>query len=141
MDIKLFEPEDMKSGRKGGGKKGGGDKYVKYKKGIAPHLDFLRQGIYESKDGQIRVSVEDIAKALGMTGRHETSIYWGLKYVLFGEGMVVTTGQTKGGAPVLIIREKKDGEVLPESLAKHLTEAGGAGSGEAEKAGEAGETV
>lgn len=119
MDIKLFEPEDMKTGR-GGGKKGSGEKYAKYKNAIAPHIGFLREGIGSAKDGSIRVRVADLSKAMGMTGKHETSIYWGLKYTLFAEGLVVTTGQTKDNEPVLIIREKKEGDVLPASLTKHL---------------------
>ncbi len=119
MDIKLFEPEDMKTGR-GGGKKGTGEKYSKYKNAIAPHVSFLRDGIAAAKDGNIRVRVTDLAKAMGMIGKHETSIYWGLKYVLFGEGLVVTTGQTKDNEPVLIIRERKEGDKLPDSLTKHL---------------------
>jgi hypothetical protein len=134
MDIKLFEPEDMKTGR-GGGKKGSGVKYAKYGNAIAPHLGFLRDGIANAKDGSVRVKVEDLAKAMGMTGKHETSIYWGLKYVLFGEGLVVTTGQTKANEPVLVIREKKEGDILPASLTKHMaTETGktAAGTGEEE---------
>ncbi len=119
MDIKLFEPEDMKTGR-GGGKRGGGEKYAKYKVAIAPHIAFLKEGIAGSKDGQIRVKTADLSKAMGMAGKHETSIYWGLKYTLFGEGIVVTTGQTKDGEPVLIMREKKEGETLPSSLMKHM---------------------
>jgi hypothetical protein len=128
MDIKLFEPEDMKTGR-GGGKKGSGEKYSKYRSAIAPHVAFLRDGIEGSKDGNVRVKVEDLAKAMGMTGKHETSIYWGLKYVLFGEGLVVTTGQTKANEPVLVIRKKKEGDKLPDSLTKHLDVESGTGKG------------
>lgn len=119
MDITLFEPEDMKTGR-GGGKKGSGERYVKYKNAIAPHVAFLKENIAGSKDRSIRVKVDDLAKSMGMTGKHETSIYWGLKYVLFGEGIVVTTGQTKDGDAVLLMREKTDGDKLPDSLTKHL---------------------
>lgn len=129
MDIKLFEPEDMKTGR-GGGKKGTGERYSKYKNAIAPHVGFLRDGITGSKDGSIRVRVSDLSKAMGMTGKHETSIYWGLKYTLFAEGIVVTTGQTKDNEPVLIMRERREGDVLPASLTKHL--GGETGVGEAE---------
>lgn len=128
MEIKLFEPEDMKTGR-GGGKRGGGEKYAKYKTAIAPHIQFLKDGIAGSKDGTIRVKVEDLAKAMGMGGKHETSIYWGLKYTLFGEGLVVTTGQTKDNEPVLIMREKKEGDTLPASLVKHMTAPAGTGGG------------
>ena len=140
MDIKLFEPEDMKTGR-GGGKKGTGEKYAKYRSAIAPHVAFLKEGIAAAKDGSIRVRVVDLAKAMGMTGKHETSIYWGLKYVLFTEELVVTTGQTKDNEPVLIVREKKEGDVLPASLTKHLSGAGtGTGAGAGETEAEAGET-
>ena len=127
MDIKLFEPEDMKTGR-GGGKKGSGEKYAKYRSAVAPHVAFLKEGIAAAKDGSIRVRVADLAKAIGMTGKHETSIYWGLKYVLFAEDLVVTTGQTKDNEPVLIIREKKEGDILPASLTKHMTAGAGAGA-------------
>jgi hypothetical protein len=128
MDIKLFEPEDMKTGR-GGGKKGSGERYSKYKNAVGPHVAFLKEGISGAKDGSIRVRVADLSKAMGMTGKHETSIYWGLKYTLFAEGIVVTTGQTKDNEPVLIMREKKEGDVLPASLTKHL----GAETGAAEQ--------
>ena len=127
MDIKLFEPEDMKTGR-GGGKKGSGEKYAKYRSAVAPHIGFLKEGIAGAKDGSIRVRVTDLAKAMGMTGKHETSIYWGLKYVLFAEDLVVTTGQTKDNEPVLIIREKKEGDILPASLTKHMGAGAGAGA-------------
>jgi hypothetical protein len=133
MDIKLFEPEDMKTGR-GGGKKGTGEKYAKYRNAIAPHVAFLKEGIAAAKDGSIRVRVADLAKAMGMVGKHETSIYWGLKYVLFAEDLVVTTGQTKDNEPVLIVREKKEGDVLPASLTKHM----GSGSAAETDAAESG---
>jgi hypothetical protein len=109
----------MKTGR-GGGKKGTGERYSKYKNAVGPHVSFLKDGIAAAKDGSIRVRVADLSKAMGMTGKHETSIYWGLKYTLFAEGIVVTTGQTKDNEPVLIMREKKEGDVLPASLTKHL---------------------
>ena len=134
MEIKLFDAEDMKTGR-GGGKKGTGEKYAKYRSAVAPHVQFLKNGIAAAKDGSIRVKVTDLAKAMGMTGKHETSIYWGLKYTLFAEDIVVTTGQTKDNEPVLIMREKKEGDILPASLTKHLGGAVGsevAGEGEVE---------
>ena len=131
MDIKLFDASEMKTGR-GGGKRGTGEKYAKYKTAIAPHVEFLKNAIEDSADGTIRVAVTDLAKSMGMTGRHETSIYWGLKYVLFHEGIVVTTGQTKDGSPVLIMRNKVEGDVLPESLTRSPGEKKSAA---AEKAG------
>lgn len=122
INIPLFEVEDMKTGR-GGGKRGTGQKYAKYGSAIEPTVPFLEESIDASKDGTIRVKVSDIAKQMGMTGKHETSIYWGLKFTLFQKGLVVTTGQTKAGDPVLVIRRKKEGDALPASLAKHLAAA------------------
>lgn len=134
MELQLFEPEDMKTGR-GGGKRGTGERYTKYTSAIGPHVTWLREQITGSKDGTIRVKVADLAKAIGMTGKHETSIYWGLKYALFQNGVVVATGKTKDDSPVLVMREKKEGDTLPASLVKAL---GGAGKGVVETA--AGET-
>lgn len=136
ISIPLFDVEDMKTGR-GGGKRGTGQKYAKYASAIEPTVGFLKESIAGSKDGSIRVKVADIAKQMGMTGKHETSIYWGLKFSLFQKGIVVTTGQTKDGSPVLVMRERKDGDTLPASLAKHL---GTAAAGEAAEEAAAGES-
>lgn len=117
MTIPLIEANEIITGR-GGKKKGYGIKYAKYKNAIVPHVEFLKDEVAKSKDGNIRILVTDLAKILNMTGKHETSIYWGLKYTLFSEGLVVTTGQTKNNEPVLIMREKKYDDVLPASLTK-----------------------
>lgn len=119
MELQLFEPEDMKTGR-GGGKRGTGERYTKYTSAIGPHVEWVKAQIAASKDGTIRVKVADLAKAIGMTGKHETSIYWGLKYALFGQGIVVATGKTKADEAVLVMREKKEGDTLPASLVKAL---------------------
>lgn len=117
MTIPLIAANEVITGR-GRGRKETGERYSKYKNAIAPHIEFLQDEVAKSNDGSIRVLVTDIAKTLNMTGKHETSIYWGLKYVLFTEGLVVTTGQTKSNEAVLIIRERKEGDVLPTSLTK-----------------------
>lgn len=46
------------------------------------------------------------------TGKHETSIYWGVKYVLFPEGIVVTSGQLKTNEHILIMRNRQDSDIL-----------------------------
>lgn len=53
-----------------------------------------------------------MAKAMGITAS-ENSIYWGLKYVLFYEGIVVSTGQTKDKQSALLMRNKLESDVLP----------------------------
>ena len=128
IEIPLVDVGDVKTGR-GGGKRGTGQKYAKYGAAAEPLVGFFKDSIAASADGTIRVKIADLQSQMGMTGKHETSIYWGLKFTLFQKGIVVTTGQTKGGDPVLIMREKKEGDVLPASLAKHLS--GAAESGKA----------
>lgn len=138
MEIPLFSAEDMKTGR-GGGKRGTGKRYGKYADAIRPHVAFLKEGIENAPDGHIRVRVSDLAKTIGMTGKHETSIYWGLKYTLFGEGIVVTTGQTKANEPVLVMRARVEGDKLPDSLTKAAeAEKTGVKAGEVEEEAETG---
>ena len=147
MDIPLFSVEDMKSGR-GGGKRGSGQKYSKYIDVLAPHVAGLIEAIQNSphvnaaKQKFIAIKVDEIRK-LGVTGKHETSVYWGTKYALFGDpekfvdgvGIVVTTGQTKGGDPLLVMRMRTAADKLPPSLVKNLGGEVAAGKDAAEKAG------
>ena len=119
ISIPLIDIDDVKSGR-GGGKRGGGKKYAKYDTSVEALMPWIKESLAGTKDGLIRVRVEDIGKNMGLTGRHETSVYWGLKFVLFQRGYVVTTGKSKADEPLLLIREKKEGDKLPDSLAKYL---------------------
>lgn len=124
IDIPLVEVEDVKTGR-GGGRRGTGQKYAKYADALSPLIEFFDKAIAASKDGTIRMKNADLARQMGMS-KHETSIYWGVKFQLFQKGIFVTTGQTKvGEEPILIMRKKKEGDVLPASLAKHLSGAEG----------------
>ena len=142
MEIPLFSVEDMKSGR-GGGRRGTGRRYGKYEDALRPHVAGLVEAIKASKNLNaakqqfIAVKVEDIAKQIGMGGKHETSIYWGTKSVLFGDpekfedgsGIVVTTGQTKAGEPLLVMRMRTAADKLPPSLVKNMAKAGAGGAG------------
>ena len=144
MEIPLFSVEDMKSGR-GGGRRGTGRRYGKYEDALRPHVAGLVEAIKASKNLNaakqqfIAVKVEDIAKQIGMGGKHETSIYWGTKSVLFGdpekfvegEGIVVTTGQTKAGEPLLVMRLRTAADKLPPSLVKNMAKGGTGGAAEA----------
>lgn len=79
-------------------------------------IEFLRASIENASDGKIRITIEDFKKDTKMdigTGETYTSIYWRIKYALFAEGFVVTTGQTIKGDPVLVMRFKKPGDILP----------------------------
>jgi len=48
--------------------------------------------------------------------KNPTSLYWGLKYVLFNEGIVVDTGTHKSGDKLLIMRLGTENDVLPLAL-------------------------
>lgn len=117
MPIQLVEAEAMKVGRGGGGK-AKGEKYAKYRLTIKKIVPFLKENI--EKTETIRVKTDDIKKEMGgeFAKRHATSIYWGLKYALFHEGIWVTTGKHTDGSDVLVMRDATPEDKLPESLTK-----------------------
>lgn len=121
MVIEIVEAEQVRSGRGGKTK---GEKYGKYAIAIQKHIPYILDQIKESKDGKIRIKTEAMGKEMGgeFIKKNPTSIYWGLRYVLFQEGIVVETGtlaETDGGK-VLIMRLADTNDRLPPSLAKYL---------------------
>lgn len=98
-------------------------RYGKYVDAISPHVEWLKNSITNAKDGVIRVKTTDIVKEMGreFARKNPKSIYWGLKYVLFHEGIVVDTGYYKtGDDDMLVMRLSKEDDKLPPSLAKYL---------------------
>jgi hypothetical protein len=120
MAIPLVEAEEVRTGRGGGKTKG--EKYGKYAVAIQKHVEWIKEAVGQSKDGTIRVKAADFAKEMGpdFAKRNPTSIYWGLKYVLFNEGIVVDTGTHKSGDKLLIMRLGTEEDKLPPSLSKYL---------------------
>lgn len=118
MSIELIDAEEV-IGRRGRTK---GDKYGKYAEAIKSHIDWIREKIEESKDGHIRAKAKDIAKEMGQdfVGRDERSIYNGLRYVLFNEGIVVELGTHTDGDKLLIMRLATEEDRLPQHLSKYL---------------------
>lgn len=120
ISIPLVEADEVKSGRAGGKTKG--EKYAKY--GIAIHkaVPWIKENITNSKDGLVRVRTNDIKKEMGgeFLRKNDSSIYWGLKYVLFQEGIVVETGTHTSGEKLLLMRNASDDDELPPSLRKYL---------------------
>jgi hypothetical protein len=137
MELKLFEAEAVVS-RKHGGKKSGA-RYGNYTKAIKPHLAWLNEQIDAAKDGTIRVKLADFAAATGFKmqkvvdgkvvensgGLNPTSLGWGFKYSLFHSGITYNMGKVEDGQPVMIMRKKVDGDVLPASLQDKKAAAGG----------------
>lgn len=117
MTIEILAAEDVKSGRTG--TRTHGEKYSKYTVAIKPMVDRFKDEIAKSTDAKIRVRIGDLKQELGLT-KNETSVYWGLKYSLFKEGIVVETGTHKDGSKVLVMRTKTDTDMLPASLAKYM---------------------
>ena len=128
MNLKLYESDDIVS-RKHGGKKSGA-RYGNYAKAIKQHLDWLFGEIDKSKDVAIRIKLADFAAATGFkmqkvtegkvvegsSGLNPTSLGWGFKYVLYHAGIMYNAGKVEDGQPVMIMRRKVEGDVLPASL-------------------------
>ncbi len=119
MAIELVEATEVRTGRGGKTK---GEKYGKYAIAIQKHIPWIKEQIASNKDGIIRVKATDMGKEMGgeFAKKNGTSIYWGLKYVLFQEGIVVDTGTHKTGDKLLIMRLGKEDDRLPPSLSKYL---------------------
>ena len=140
MNLKLFEAEDVVSRRHGGKKSGA--RYANYSKAIQPHLDWLNEQIEKSPDKTIRIKLEDFAKATGFKmqkvtegkvvegsgGLNPTSLGWGFKYSLYHAGITYNMGKVEDGQPVMIMRKKVDGDVLPASLQDKKVGLAGAGA-------------
>lgn len=119
MDIELVEAANVRSGRGGRTK---GEKYGKYAIAIAKSIPWIKQEIEKSKEKSIFVKSGEIGKEMGgeFAKKNTTSIYWGLKYILFQEGIVVETGTHRTGEKLLIMRFADNDDRLPPSLSKYL---------------------
>ncbi len=119
MAIELVEATEVRTGRGGKTK---GEKYGKYAVAIQKSIPWIKEQIAANKDGIIRIKATDMGKEMGgeFIKKNATSIYWGLKYVLFQEGIVVDTGTHKTGDKLLIMRLGKEDDRLPPSLSKYL---------------------
>lgn len=83
-------------------------------------LDFIKKSL--DTEDSIVVRTYDIAENLGKTfvKKDRSSIYWGLKYVLFNEGIVCEERVHKSDigrmGKLLYMRKKRLGDSLPPSL-------------------------
>jgi hypothetical protein len=119
MAVPLVSIEEVQTGRGGKTK---GEKYGKYAQAVAKDVAWLKEQIVESPDKKIRLKVRDMANAMGgdFSKKSDTAIYWGLKFVLFHEGVVVDTGTAKDKSKLLVMRTATPEDELPPSLAKVL---------------------
>lgn len=119
MAVPLVSVDEVQTGRGGKTK---GEKYGKYAQAIAKDVAWLKDQVDTSPDKKIRLKVRDIAKEMGpeFDKKSDTAIYWGLKFVLFHEGMVVDTGTAKDKSKLLVMRMATAEDKLPPSLSKVL---------------------
>lgn len=110
MSIELVNVSDIRIGNSG---RPTGEKYSKYKTVLKKHIPWFKENIEESKDGYIRTKIEDIAKEMEMSSKHDVSIFLGVRYILFNHGIWVEKGQTKAGEGILKMRFKLPGDKLP----------------------------
>lgn len=120
MALQAIEPEEVRVGRKGGKTKG--EKYGKYAQAVAKLVPTIEESIGKSPDGSVRFKTADVAKEMGaeFAKKNTTSIYWGLKFVLFHNGIVVDTGTHKSGEKLLVMRKATPEDKLPPSLSKYI---------------------
>lgn len=86
--------------------------YSAYTTAINEHIEWIMDSIKYSKDGYIRVMVNDFTKELGpnFIGRHYTSIFTGLRHALFDEGIIIDIGKHMNGDDIFIMRFINNGD-------------------------------
>jgi hypothetical protein len=99
-----------------------GHKYGRYAQAIGSEIQWLKDSIKKSDDGKIRIKIRDIAKSMGpeFEKKKDKAIYWGTRFVLFHEGIVVSPAKNTENKELLIMRMATSEDVLPQSLAKFL---------------------
>ncbi len=99
-----------------------GRKYGRYAQAIGGEVQWIKDAIEESSDGKIRLKIRDVAKSMGpeFEKKQNKAIYWGTRFILFHEGIVVTIAKGKDGEELLIMGMATPEDTLPPSLAKFL---------------------
>lgn len=87
-------------------------KYSRYSDILGKHVEWIIENIENSKDGNIRIRANDLIKEMGpnFVGRHYTSIFTGLRYSLFNEGIIIDVGKHIDGDDIFTMRFANDGD-------------------------------
>lgn len=90
-------------------------KYSKYE--ISEKLlDDIKRQINESKDKITRISAASFARDIGLLGKNDNILYWGLQYTLFYKGIrLIKTEPVKDGCRFFVMRERISSDILPGS--------------------------
>ncbi len=80
-----------------------------FEKVIKPYIPQIKEDIAKSSDDKARYKIEDVIKMMGpIFGTVSYSdIYWGLKFILYGEDIIVDSGKAKDDSKLLIFQLKK----------------------------------
>lgn len=103
-------PEDVKRG------------YTKYCDALQKIVPRIDKDISRSPNKEVIIKVKDLTKKMGKEFEklHPTSIYWGVKYNMFQEGIIVSTKKTKEGELALVMRHKTEIDLLPATLIRYV---------------------
>lgn len=120
-DIKLVDAKDVRVGRGGGGLKNKGKTYENYAIALKNIIPILKDEL-EEKD-VIRVKSKDIIQKMGgnFALKSPTALLWGIRYILFKEGIFVTLGRHKDGDDIYVLKKVVIGDKLPDALSVKLT--------------------
>ncbi len=90
----------------------------KYAQAISGHISWIKEKITNSQDGIVTIKVREFAKEMGpdFEIKNDDSIYWGLKYVFFHEGISVELGTDNDRENVLKMRTKS----VEDKLIQHV---------------------
>jgi len=123
MTLIAVEPDNIKIGR-GTGRSENGSKYSKYKfaiqkvvlPSIKEELERLESGIDDKREVAFRIN--EIKNEMGkeFIDIQNRSLYLGLKYALFKEGIRVAPGKHTDGSDVLMMRKTTPDDTLPDFL-------------------------
>lgn len=102
----------------------GKKRFGKYARAMTKLVPWLYDSIDQSCDKQIRIRLRDIAKEMGseFEKKSNSAIYWGIKFVLFNEGIIVDTGNSQKDEYMLVMRRRREQDQLPSSLKKYIEE-------------------
>jgi len=99
-------------------------RFGKYAQAVTKLIPWLYESIDQSNDKKIRIRLRDIVREMGpeFEKKSNSAIYWGIKFVLFNEGIIVDTGSSQKDEYMLVMRRRKEEDQLPSSLKKYIEE-------------------
>lgn len=119
-NLKLIDAKDVRDSRRGGSLKNKGKTYTEYAIALKNIIPLLKNEI--EKKEVIRVKSKDIIKEMGrkFEMKQPTALLWGIRYVMFKEGIFLSIGKHLDGSDVYILKKVTVGDKLPDTLSEKL---------------------